>query len=862
MSVPQFHMRSDSSQIGGRFGEVVRIMTAVFGLALLVVLLVVIMRDGTALGTVKKSGVMHSDVRLVGEGDARHFVFTHIDSLEFGSGPIPALGDTVLKVGDSTATPAYWGATINAPMPPDTQIFLTYRGALGDKTALITARNMERLTYAMLLIIEWLRYLVALGFVGVGLWAFFAQPNSRQVRAFAWFCFSMTSLMIAGVSAISDNYATFSVPGWGYVESVLQAIFAAFGSYWLSLQLLFPHPVRLLRRFPVPVYLVAFLPLLLYLTGEIGEGLGLLGKDLADSSRNLGAIGSVVALVIGFVISAVRLARKKDRVEKRQLSIVLWGTVLGLGCMIGLIFTMQLFREWFDAAPMRTLIGVNIAFALLLLTPISYAYAFGRYRLLEVQSRIRRGTRYVLTTVLVFALLLAVVYAIGEYALGQFGIRGNLPTMAIAIVLALGIGPARRKLQSTIEQRYYPERQRLRDTLQHFLDRTASFANQHSFWIQLEERIRDSLGVDTVHPVLAGNGGGFHLRELQATPFHCQSDFVLNLGKVRRPLFVDEMIASGRTAISDDELDWLSSNGVALVLPLMAQQKLTGFLAIGYKNENEDYAAEEITVLSSLAPQVALAAENLRLAEENIEKRRLEEQMQMARRIQEGFLPRELPVTPGLVCAAHSRFSLEVAGDYYDLIPLEGNRTVLAIADVSGKGAGAALLMANLQASLRTAVEIGIPLSRAVERVNELIHRNTPPEQYITFVAAIFDPAHNELTYVNAGHNPPFIIRASGHIDELPATGLILGALPGMKYEQDTMRLFEGDTLVMFTDGVSEPMNSGDEEFGEPRIRELVAQCRTCSPAELIERIESAVNSFCGRVPYEDDSTLLVVRRV
>jgi sigma-B regulation protein RsbU (phosphoserine phosphatase) len=212
--------------------------------------------------------------------------------------------------------------------------------------------------------------------------------------------------------------------------------------------------------------------------------------------------------------------------------------------------------------------------------------------------------------------------------------------------------------------------------------------------------------------------------------------------------------------------------------------------------------------------------------------------------------------------AAGSRFSLEVAGDYYDVITVDDTQTVLAVGDVSGKGAGAALLMANLQASLRTAIGVGVKLSDAVARINDLIHRNTSPEQYITFIVGVFNSATSEFVYVNAGHNSPIVIRANGETELLETGGLILGCLPGVAYEEGVVRLNSGDLLFMFTDGVSEAMNDDNEEFGEDRIRDFIVVHRTLSPSDILSQLEEAVNHFCGREPNEDDSTVLIARRV
>lgn len=840
-----------------------RAAAGVAGLTLLIILTLLLVQEQSAIKAYRSSGIIQSEFESVVSpaGDSLR-VFTIVQEKDFPSGAMPLRGDTVLLLGLDTARADFWRQTFYRVLPPDTQFHIRVSGEQGMHDFVMQASQEDSLSFLMLLVIDVLRFLIALGFIGVGLWAFFAQPNSMQVRVFAWFCFAMTSVMISGVRIMPTYYATVQIP---YLDSVREnlGIFAiGLSVFWLHLQLLFPRPLPFLQRHKRWVLPLIYLPWLVIIVAAIGTAVGLLDASLAERISALVVIPMGLSLLIGFVILSRRFARTEDRLEKRQLRLVFWGTAVGLGGFVVLLIALNLFREYF-ASTMIQLGSIVACFSLLLITPITFAYAFGRYKLLDVQGKLRRGTRYVLTSGVVFVVFLGLIYVLGELALSKLGITGNMPTMALALLLALGISPARKKLQAEVEKRFYPERQQLRSRLESALERSSSVGDCGQFWHQLAEQIRESLNIQTVHPVLAGNNGdNYSLRNLETTPFSPSGDFVGRLSRERRPLLVDELIASGRTIISEDELNWLSGNNVALVLPLITQQRMTGFLALGFKTEQEDYAPEELSLLTTLAPQVALASENLRLIEENVEKRRLEEQMQMARRIQEGFLPQVLPPTPGLEIATHNRFSLDVAGDYFDVMSLPDGESLIAIADVSGKGAGAALLMANLQASLRMAVDVGIPLTRSIAQVNNLIFRNTPPEQYITFVAVLFDPRTSKLRFVNAGHNPPQLVRAAGEVIELPPTGLILGAIPDVPYEEDCVEFNSGDVLVLYTDGVSEAMNDDEEEYGEDRIKQLATQLRFESPARIVQEFEIDVERFCGRIPMEDDSTMVVIKRM
>jgi sigma-B regulation protein RsbU (phosphoserine phosphatase) len=219
-----------------------------------------------------------------------------------------------------------------------------------------------------------------------------------------------------------------------------------------------------------------------------------------------------------------------------------------------------------------------------------------------------------------------------------------------------------------------------------------------------------------------------------------------------------------------------------------------------------------------------------------------------------------MPETPGLDVYGTSLSCLEVAGDYFDVINLDENRTVLAIGDVSGKGAGAAMLMSNLQASIRTAVRIGSDLKPMIEQINDLIYDNTQAHQFITFFAGIYDAASSELHYVNAGHNPPLLVRKDGSMSTLESGGLILGAMADMTYEQETVRLDKGDLIFLYTDGLSEAENPEGDMYDEERVEEFVVRNRDLPIGEMVEKLAGEVEAFMDGAERKDDLTLLIAR--
>ncbi|MGI5939067.1 PP2C family protein-serine/threonine phosphatase, partial [Methanoculleus thermophilus] len=238
-------------------------------------------------------------------------------------------------------------------------------------------------------------------------------------------------------------------------------------------------------------------------------------------------------------------------------------------------------------------------------------------------------------------------------------------------------------------------------------------------------------------------------------------------------------------------------------------------------------------------------------------------ELRIARDIQMSFLPDRLPEIPGLELAALSLPAKEVGGDFYDAIPLSGNRTAFVIADVAGKGVPAALFMALSRTVLRANAQVPRSAREAVSEANTLIAEDAKSGMFVTLFYAVVDPAEKTLAYVNAGHNPPLLFRSGGGRPvKLKGTGIIIGVMPDAEYREETIRLESGDLLLLYTDGVTEAINSAEEQFGEERLIETVMRSRDLPPAEIVGRVRDAVMQFSGDEPQFDDQTLMVIRVV
>ncbi len=326
----------------------------------------------------------------------------------------------------------------------------------------------------------------------------------------------------------------------------------------------------------------------------------------------------------------------------------------------------------------------------------------------------------------------------------------------------------------------------------------------------------------------------------------------------------DDLLAELQTGEGEliNETEWpkLFSLGARAAIPMRSQGESEGILLVG---ERLQYGidAEDLEYLGALGGLAIASLENARLLEEMIEKRRLEEDLRIAWEIQQELLPSSLPEINGYAIAAGTLPARQVGGDCYDVISLPDGRLLIAIADVSGKGTPASLLMANVQAALRALAPLRLSLDDLAARVNDLIHDNTAADKFITAFIALLDPASGQFDYVNAGHNPPYHV-SENSITLLQEGGLILGIMPTtVPYEVGQIQLKEGDGLVIFTDGVSEAMNVHRDEYGEERLMRLLSQHKREPAEKLFGLIRDDVEEHVDGAGRSDDITIIALTR-
>lgn len=296
--------------------------------------------------------------------------------------------------------------------------------------------------------------------------------------------------------------------------------------------------------------------------------------------------------------------------------------------------------------------------------------------------------------------------------------------------------------------------------------------------------------------------------------------------------------------------------------PLADAEGTLGMIVLDSTVASRRFGEEDLELLATLASAAALKIRNLSLAEEAAARRRLEQELALARRIQEGLLPSRMPQLPGWSILARNKASRGVSGDFFQFFPRVARRELgIVIADVSGKGIAAALLMAAIEALAEAPVEDGLPPDEICTRLSRGIFKRTPTEKYATAIVAVLDPASGTLRYVNAGHNPAIVARADGRLERLGPTGVPLGLLEKAAWRCAETTLASGDMLVLYTDGITEAENPDEEEYGLARLEAIVGRSFRQGVDLLADEIARDLAEFARGVPFHDDRTLVLVGR-
>jgi sigma-B regulation protein RsbU (phosphoserine phosphatase) len=576
-----------------------------------------------------------------------------------------------------------------------------------------------------------------------------------------------------------------------------------------------------------------------------------------------GGFGLGLASLVANATSGPLAVRRKSRV-------ILWGTLVG----VLPAFFLFAAAAYLDRAPYDFPFWVWAPCILsVLLVPLSIAYAVVKQRVLEIPVLLRRSARYLLVQRgFVGLLLLAGASATLFFAL-SFGRRLGPGAQPAGIAMGAGFGTAlvlagtrvQRRVRGRIDRAFFRGAYDARQVLEDLAERARRATSREDLAALLEHHVRSALHPRSLDLFLESRDGALGLvRRGDRTPAGGDTlspglPILGELARRARPWEVPPG-SEGSTALGP-----LATLGPDCLVPILGRDgRLTGLIALGTRLSEDPYSGEDKQLLASVASQTAIALDSIELAEEMAN--RLESgggaahEMELARQVQSKLLPEQPPSLLTLECAARCVQARAVGGDYYDFLELGPGGTGLVLADISGKGFPAALLMASLQASLRSRLaQDMLDLPRQLRYVNELLYRTSESNRYATLFLGLYDDASRRLVYANCGHNPPILLRADGTVRRLAPTAPVLGLLEEWECAACELRLEIGDLLALFSDGITEAFSDAGEEFGEERLVDALATHRGLPAAALVDLVIGRVTEFSGS-EQDDDMTLVVAR--
>jgi len=664
--------------------------------------------------------------------------------------------------------------------------------------------------------------------------------------AYLWELFFPTAFLLASIFPEEREFVRpFTLPGGMRSPNFILLVYS-------------PHAFHFLL-----VVVSSFLPSEAASHASVGFGRSLLdlltvvGKLFLSIHQSLFSLvdlffgAAAVALLIG------SLRRTQVPRVRQQLFAITVGLV---SCLVLYAFATTI--PTLLGRPLERAMQASLTTAALTLGSGSIAYATVRHKFLDTKLIARRGILYALASAVLIGFYLTVIDRVNRMVASAFHIDARVVEPVLLIIALTLFQPAVAKLEDSLDQVFLRDPTDYRNVLR-------ALGRELQTTIDLEDLLNRSIRTLTETLLLrssyivamtadgpvARTGAGEALSQesldgvaaimtrltTQAQSYRL-SDPVDGLKRVDRELLVRKL-------------------GVELMVPLRWRNENLGIVLLGEKITGTEFTSEDVTLLNNLGSQMGVSLQNALLLRDRLKVARIEEELNLAHQIQQTFLKNDFPALPRCEVYAINLPSRQVGGDYYDVVTAPDGSFLVAIADVAGKGVPAALLSSMLQAALRTQAHSVRSPAEILRNVNSLVYRSTAVHQFATFFLAHVSADGRRMTYCNAGHNWPVLLRRNGEREWLKCGGTILGIMENVAMEEAAFDLAPGDVLVFYTDGISEATNSEGELYGEERLVEFVSNLPPAlHPEAIAQSILREVERHLGRLEAQDDRTLVVLR--
>ena len=703
----------------------------------------------------------------------------------------------------------------------------------------------------------------------IGFIVLMAKPDGRVQKLFysigVAFVLATTFIFVPQIFTqkfLIENSAWFTIAALAFSFGSIFTPFLFLAFFWT-----FPQPFRFMEKkwvrktifiIPTVLFVLSFLSTVYIFRYT---------KNYFDNFKTLqGYLGNIlpyvhIVAVISLIINYFRLKSKEAR---KPVFIILIAYILAIAAVVYTSRIAPVISDTIYNSP-----EYYTPIILIIIFPIAFAYSILKYQLMDVSVVIKNTLMYGTATVSLAGIYFFIIYILGQTISEAIGTQFQAVIASLVfIVFAFVFQSAKDKYQDFLTAKFYPEQFAYQKVL-------VKFSNDVSTVVGLEN-ILDSMKKTFVESLMINNFG-ILLRDKNDGEFNLERNLGISTEELKvKAQNIDQLIE--RKAVIQkqpvidiaefdsafpEEADRLKSEGIYTVIPMVIKSKVIGLLLFGLKHSGSQFAGKDIELLYAAANQAAISIENARLYETEAEKLKIERDLSLARRIQQGLLPKCLPFLKGLDICGEMIPAMQVGGDYYDLIQVSDSKLFVVVGDVSGKGLAASLYMTKLQTMIQLACTDDKSPKQILTEINMKFYSSIERNSFVTITLALFDIEKNKVTFCRAGHMP-VLTASNGIVNSYRTQGIGLGLEKGIVFDrtliEEELVLKRGQIFAFFSDGITEAMNENLDLYGEDKLSELLKNKSDNTSVELMNDIWNALNVFRGKAEQNDDMTMVIVK--
>jgi sigma-B regulation protein RsbU (phosphoserine phosphatase) len=572
----------------------------------------------------------------------------------------------------------------------------------------------------------------------------------------------------------------------------------------------------------------------------------------------------LMSAVASLVIMIIQYRRLETKEQKKPIFLIIIAFMFAIAVAIYTAGIAPLLADTIFNSP-----EYFAPIVLVTLVPLVFAYSIFKYQLMDVSIVVKNTIIYGTATATVAAIYFFVIYVAGQSISSFFGVENQGIIAGIFfIIFALIFQSTKNKFQDFLTKRFYPEQFAAQKVLVDLGNELSIVVGLDNILQLMKNTFIDALKIKTFGILLRNKDGNLALVDsvgMSKDPCVITESRIVQFLKDKFLITKYPAIeqADFKVVFPDSKAERFISEGIYTIIPMIVKSKIVGLLLFGLKHSGSHFAGKDLELLWAAANQAAISIENARLYKSEVEKQKIERDLDLARKIQQGLLPQCIPDMNGLDICGEMIPAMQVGGDYYDLIQLSGSKLFVVVGDVSGKGLSASLYMTKLQTMIKLSCSADKTPKEILIDINRRIYEEMDRSSFVTITLALFDLDKQTLTFCRAGHMP--VLQATnGTVQSYRTQGLGVGIERGIVFEksllEEEVKLSPGQIYAFFTDGVTEAMNEKNELFGDENLNAILKNKSKVRSSDIVNEIWSSVKSFRGEAEVNDDMTMVVVK--